>query len=142
MGVLDQGSAISVKLDARAEKNLAGVHPDLVRVVRAACDYSPIAFTITEGLRTKKRQAKLVAAGASWTMNSRHLSGHAVDVAALIDFDGDGDLEVRWDWPLYEKIADAMKAAAQELNIPITWGGDWKKKDGPHFELPAKEYAA
>lgn len=130
-------------LDARAEKNLQGVHPDLVRIVRECGETCPVAFTITEGLRTKERQAKLVAAGASKTMNSRHITGHAVDVAAMIDFDGDGDLEIRWDQPLYKKIADAMKAAAKVVNVPITWGGDWKSfRDGPHFELPRKEYPA
>jgi len=140
VGVLDKGSAISMTLDARAEKNLAGVHPDLRRIVFACAEVCPIAFTITEGLRTKERQAKLVAAGASQTMNSRHLTGHAVDVAALIDFDGDGKTEVRWDWPLYAKIAGAMAAAASSLALPIEWGGHWRMKDGPHFQLPWKDY--
>jgi peptidoglycan L-alanyl-D-glutamate endopeptidase CwlK len=70
-------------------------------------------------------------------MRSRHLTGHAVDLGALIGG------QVRWDWPLYYKIADAMKRAAKELGIPIEWGGDWQKfKDGPHFQLPWKEYPA
>jgi peptidoglycan L-alanyl-D-glutamate endopeptidase CwlK len=67
-------------------------------------------------------------------MNSRHLTGHAVDLAAVVG------TEVRWDWPLYDKLSGFMKAAAKELNIPIEWGGDWKFKDGPHFQLPWKEY--
>jgi peptidoglycan L-alanyl-D-glutamate endopeptidase CwlK len=130
-------------LDQRSEKNLQGVHPDLVRIVRACAQASPVAFTITEGLRTIERQKVLVASGASKTMNSRHITGHAVDVAALIDFDGDGDLDIRWDWPLYKKISDGMKASAKVLGIPIEWGGDWKSfKDGPHFQLPHKSYPA
>jgi peptidoglycan L-alanyl-D-glutamate endopeptidase CwlK len=130
-------------MDARSEKNLQGVHPDLIRVVRECAEMCPIIFTITEGLRTKERQAKLVAAGASKTMNSRHITGHAVDVAAMIDFDGDGDLDIRWDWPLYKQIANEMKAAAKRVLLPIEWGGDWKSfKDGPHFQLPHKEYPA
>lgn len=132
-----------MKLDDRAERNLLGVHPDLVRVVRRCAETCPIAFTITEGLRTPQRQKRLKDAGASLTLNSRHLTGHAVDVAALVDFDGDGDLEVRWDWPLYYRIAGHMKDAAFALGVPLTWGGDWSSlKDGCHFELTHQAYPA
>jgi peptidoglycan LD-endopeptidase CwlK len=117
-------------LNVRSEKNLAGVHEDLVRVVRLAAERTDLDFIVTEGLRTKERQAKLVAAGASQTMNSKHLTGRAVDLAAVVDGN------VRWDWPLYHKLAKVMKEAATELKVPIVWGGDWRSfKDGPHFEL-------
>ena len=117
-------------------KKFNGVHPDLVRVMKRAIVLSPVDFKITEGLRTVQRQTQLVAAGASRTMNSRHITGHAVDVAALIG------REVRWDWPLYGKIAVAVKEAAKAESVPIEWGGDWKFKDGPHFQLPHKDYPA
>ena len=119
-------------MDARSERNLIGVHPDLVKVIRRAAKAG--GFIVTEGLRTKTRQAQLVKAGASWTMNSRHITGHAIDVAAIVNG------EVRWDWGLYPIIAKAVKAAAKDLGVPIIWGGDWKKKDGPHFELDRKAY--
>lgn len=121
------------KLGSRSLANLRGVHPDLVAVVKRAIELTPIDFTVTEGLRTKERQAQLLKAGASKTMNSRHITGHAVDLAAWVD-------GIRWDWPLYAKIAIAMKTAASELNVPIIWGGDWKFKDGPHFELDRRKY--
>jgi peptidoglycan L-alanyl-D-glutamate endopeptidase CwlK len=118
------------KLSQRSIDRLKGVHPDLVSVVKLAIERSEIDFMVIEGLRTKERQKELVAAGASKTMNSRHITGHAVDLAAYIN-------GIRWDWPLYEKIAKAMKQAAYELNIRIEWGGDWKSfKDGPHFQIP------
>lgn len=124
-----------MKLDVRAERNLSAVHPDLVRIVRRAAQISAVDFTVTEGLRTAERQRRLVAAGASRTLNSRHLSGHAVDLAVKVDG------KVRWDWPLYARLAEAMKAAALELDLPLTWGGDWKRfRDGPHFELPREAY--
>ena len=124
-------------LDFVSERRLIGVHPDLVRVVRLAHERSPVSFRITEGLRTKARQAELVKAGASQTMNSRHLTGHAVDVVAMVAG------KVRWDWPLYPQIAAAFKQAAEELGIPIIWGGDWKSlRDGPHFELDRQVYPA
>jgi len=122
-------------LDARGERNLNGVHPDLERVVRRAAETGDVDFTVTEGRRSTERQKRLVAAGASRTLNSRHLTGHAVDLAVRVAG------KVRWDWPLYARLAEAMKAAAAELDIPITWGGDWKRfRDGPHFELSREAY--
>ena len=120
-------------MDARSERNLKGVHPDLIKVVRRAAKKS--SFIVTEGLRTLARQKQLKAAGASRTLNSRHITGHAIDVAAL--FNG----KVRWDWPLYLAIAKEMKQAAVDLGVPIVWGGDWRSfKDGPHFELDRRQY--
>jgi peptidoglycan L-alanyl-D-glutamate endopeptidase CwlK len=122
-------------LGKRSLERLSGVHPDLVKVVKRAIEITKVDFSVTEGLRTKERQAKLVAAGASQTMKSRHITGHAVDIAAWIG------REVRWDWPLYAEIAKAMKQAAKELDVPIIWGGDWVSfKDGPHFELSRDKY--
>lgn len=119
----------------RSEKNLKGVHPDLVSVVRRAAELSPIKFEVIEGLRTVERQKQLVAAGASKTMNSRHITGHAIDLAPTVEG------QIRWDWPLFRQIAPAMKQAAQDKGISIVWGGDWKTfKDGPHFELDRKVY--
>lgn len=118
-------------LNERSEAKLEGVHADLVKVVRRAAEICEIDFIVTEGLRTMKRQRALLAAGASKTLKSRHLTGHAIDVAPVIDG------EVRWDWPPFYLIADAMKKAADELGVKIEWGGDWRNfKDGPHFQLP------
>ena len=122
-------------LTPRDMQRLSGVHPDLVRVIsraRASAD-----FVVTEGLRSTERQRQLVASGASQTMASRHLTGHAVDVAALV-----GGV-VRWDWPLYDRLAQAVKKAAAEEEVAIVWGGDWPKfRDGPHFELDRRRYPA
>lgn len=126
---------MSYKLSDRSLRALTGVHGHLVQVVHRAIELTEVDFVVTEGLRTAKRQAELVKAGASQTMNSRHLTGHAVDVAALVAG------KVRWDWPLYAKIAKAFKTAAAEFGTPIVWGGDWRTlRDGPHFELDRKAY--
>ncbi len=88
-----------------------------------------------EGMRTIERQKKLLAKGASKTMRSRHITGHAIDLGAYVD------RRVDWSWPLYHQIAAAMKGAAKELEIPIPWGGNWRKfPDGPHFQLQWKHY--
>lgn len=119
----------------RSRKLLEGVHPDLVRVVERADALGVLDFAVTEGLRSPHRQAELVAHGASTTMKSRHLTGHAVDLAVVVEG------HVRWDWPLYSKLAALVKAAADEEKVRIEWGGDWATfKDGPHFQLPWAEY--
>lgn len=123
-------------IDPRSSARMSGVNPDLMRVVYLAATITPIDFIVTEGLRTLDRQKQLKAAGASKTLRSRHLTGHAIDLAARIDG------EVRWDWPLYHRLAAAMKEAARLENVTIEWGGDWKGgfKDGPHFQLPWATY--
>lgn len=126
---------MSFCLSALSRSRLVGLHPDLVRVTEAAIQRTPVDFRVTEGLRTPQRQAQLVRAGASRTLNSRHLTGHAVDVAAMVG------REVRWDWPLYPPIAEAFKASAAEMGIALVWGGDWPRlRDGPHFELDRRAY--
>lgn len=128
-------------LNERSKKNLVGVHPDLVRVVERAAEISPVPFVVTEGLRNLERQKALKAAGKSWTLDSRHLTGHAVDV---VDADNFG-----YDMPDLAAIAKAMRQAAGEFNVPIKWGanvkygGDWKSlNDSPHFELDKNAYPA
>lgn len=122
----------------RSLANLAGIHPDLRRVMDRALQESPIDFTVIEGLRTVERQRQLVAQGASKTMNSRHLTGHAVDLVPLRP-----DGTIAFDWPLYHRLAPAVKAAAKTEGVALVWGGDWKSfKDGPHFELDRNVYPA
>jgi peptidoglycan L-alanyl-D-glutamate endopeptidase CwlK len=126
---------MSITLGARSLARLEGVHPDLVRVVKRAAAMSDLDFTVLEGLRTLDRQRQLFAQKATKTMNSRHLTGHAVDLAPMLGG------KVSWDWPLYHRLAKTVKAAAAAEKVPITWGGDWRTfKDGPHWELPWKEY--
>lgn len=114
-------------LGSKSKKKLKGVHPDLVAVVERAIEISEQDFSVIEGMRSVKRQKQLLADGKSTTMNSRHLTGHAVDLAPY---------PMSWDWKYFYPIADAMKQAAEELDVKIVWGGDWKSfPDGPHFQL-------
>lgn len=122
-------------LSARSTKRLEGVHKDLIKVVYSASLITSVPFIVLEGIRTLERQQDLYRKGATRTLRSRHLSGHAVDLGAWLNN------TVRWDWPLYYKIADAMKAAAEALNVRLEWGGDWVTfRDGPHFQLPWDKY--
>lgn len=130
------------KFSKRSLNVLVGVHPDLQKVARRAIELTEVDFIITEGRRTVERQKELVAKGASKTMNSRHLTGHAIDVVA---WDG---TKVSYSAVFMLQIATSFKAAASELKIPIVWGGDWgrtEKKlgwDSPHFELDRRKYPA
>ena len=138
-------------LGERSLKNLQGVNPNLVKVVKRAIEITEQDFMVIEGLRTRARQAELVKKGASKTMNSKHLTGHAVDIAPVVDG------KISWDFNHYYPLAKAMSQAAAELNTNVRWGGAWtniKGKsgtpqewvatyrkgggrflDGPHFEL-------
>lgn len=151
------------KLGSRSVSRLRGVHPDLRKVVRRAIELTDVDFTVLEGMRSLARQKELYHKGASKTMNSRHLTGHAVDLGAWVGG------AVRWDWPLYYKIADAMRQASVELGIAVEWGGAWGRLmsgyddaqtasadyvsarrakgrhafiDGPHFQLSRRRYPA
>lgn len=128
-----------ITLGSRSLERLAGVHNDLYKIVTRAADLAPpdLDFTVLEGMRTLARQKELVERGASRTMKSRHLTGHAVDLAVLIGG------QVAWDWPLYYRLAPLVKQAAESVGVPIEWGGDWHDfKDGPHWQLPWKDYPA
>lgn len=136
---------MTYNLGAKSQQKLQGVHPDMVKVVERAISISEADFTVLEGLRSIERQKQLFAAGKSKTMNSRHITGHAVDLAPYPtngDFDSDGILNIA-DWDAYYPIADAMKQAAADLGIAVEWGGDWKSfPDGPHYQLSHKAYPA
>ena len=89
-----------------------------------------------------ERQSPLVARGASPTMNSQHLTLHAVDLVAL-------DGEVSWQWEDYFRVAAAMQAAAHELEVSGVLGrllglalGDRVPEDGsPECIRPAGQPA-
>lgn len=147
---------------SRAE--LIGVHPDLVRVVERALELTEVDFAVHDGKRTIEEQQRYVATGVSQTLESRHLTGHAVDLVPMING------KLRWEWPPIYKIASAVWLAAIEQDIQIRWGGVWDRRlndlsepleaavasyvsrrkklkakaflDGPHFELPKEIYPA
>lgn len=150
------------KLSERSLNELKGVHPDLVSVVKLAIQVTEQDFSVHDGIRTKEQQKVLYDNGASHTMFSRHITGHAVDLVPFLNG------KLRWEWPPIYKIAEAVRRAGIQLGIPIRWGGAWDITltntrdnpeklvkeysdrqriagskvflDGPHFELPKTKY--
>ncbi len=126
------------KFSQRSENNLKGVNPDLVKVIRRALELTPVDFIVIEGLRTQARQKELVATGKSQTMNSRHLSGNAVDIIPV---------NTTWQIKEFGPILNAVKQAAVEQGIKLRFGINWKNDpslpietkfiDAPHVEIPA-----
>lgn len=123
------------KFHQRSLTHLEQVHPDLKRVMLEAIENAPFDFGITEGLRTKERQQELYNQGKSQTLNSRHLTGKAVDVVIFLDN------KANWDVKNYKILADHIKAVSILNDVPIVWGGDWRSfVDAVHFELDRKYY--
>ena len=111
-------------------KRLEGVKPQLVAVVAIAASMATRPFNVSEGLRTLARQKQMVAEGKSKTMQSKHLTGDAVDLYPLTankkEIDKFG----------YDILAATMKKAAEIAGVKIEWGGDWKSfVDKPHYQL-------
>lgn len=115
------------RLSKRSQDNLVGVRAPLVAVVRRAITLTKVDFAVTEGFRTSIRQRELVAKGASQTMDSKHLTGDAVDLVAFLGS------RISWELALYDEIADAMRAAAREENVGIRWGAAWNIPDIRHW---------
>lgn len=132
------------RLSQRDRDRLRGVHGDLVRVVERAAEISPIKFQVVEGMRTLARQKQLKAQGFSKTLNSRHLTGHAVDLVPVVDLNGDGkvDIDEMYHHSQLVKLSPFIKRAFEMEGVAYEWGGNWSPGgwDKPHWQLPWKKY--
>lgn len=111
---------MTFKLSQKSLSKLEGVDPRLVKVIKRAIEVTEVDFTITEGLRTRATQALYVKQGKCQTMNSKHLEGLAVDLAAWVNG------TINWNFDYYFKIANAVRKASIELGIRVKWGGAWR----------------
>jgi len=116
------------KLSKRSHDRLFGVDPRLVAVVNTAIGITKVDFGVTEGMRTKETQEAYVKVGKSQTMDSKHLIGHAVDLVAFVNG------TVSWELNLYDDIAEAMRTAAREHDLPLRWGAAWNIPDIRRWE--------
>lgn len=124
-------------LGSRSRSRLEGVHPALVRCVETAITITGVDFTVLEGLRSEARQRTLFAQGHTRTLNSRHITGHAVDLAPWING------SIPWDDHMaFRCIGHAMLRAAEIHGVAVTWGalkshgGMWRTfNDMPHYQV-------
>ena len=127
---------------------MTGLNDDLIKVIQKCAEITQVPFFIIEGLRTPEKQSRLYSQGRStpgkivtWTMNSRHLSGCAVDLGVLVKGEyvpGNTPAELE----LYNKLAEWMLEAAALLQIPLQWGItiNGKLTDVDHYELSRAFY--
>ncbi len=132
-----------MELSDSSKKKVGTTASDMINLVNRAVeivgDNSALAFEIVQGRRTQAQQNRLYAQGrtrpgkvVTWTRNSKHLGGTAVDFAAKKNG------RISWDVKLYPPIAAVFRQASEELGIGIVWGGEWRKKDFGHIQLDAK----
>lgn len=121
------------ELSERSLRNLEGVEESLLVVVLRAIQITKIDFGVIEGLRSEAKQKQLVAAGASQTMRSKHLTGHAVDLMAYLNGRG------CWELAVYDEIAEAVRQAAKEQGVAIRWGAAWNVPDICQWEGSMEE---
>jgi len=114
---------MSFKLSNRSTGRLEGINPDLIEVVNTAITLTKVDFGVTCGMRTVEEQEVLVASGASQTMASKHITGHAVDLVAYIGSD------ITWALNKYDELADAMSESAKLHNVALKWGAAWSVGD-------------
>jgi len=124
---------MAFKLSNRSLAKMEGVDESLVAVVKRAIELTKVDFGVIYGLRTVEEQKKLVAAGKSQTMKSKHLEGRAVDLMAYVDGKG------VWELNVYDDLCDAMKEAAKELGVAIKWGAAWSEGDIRTYEGTAED---
>ncbi len=110
----------------------ATLHPDLQRVCDLAITVTD--FTILCGHRDAKGQEEAWLKKVSklrWP-NSRHnsLPSEAMDlVPHPLDWE---------DTRSFHYLAGVVMTAAASLGVELVWGGSWKMRDLPHFELAQK----
>ena len=121
------------KLSQKSKDRLVGIDDKLIILVNTAITNSTIDFGVTEALRTLERQKYLKSIGASTTLDSKHLTGQAIDLVAYVDG------TIRWEWPLYYRLAEHIRKVAKELNIRLRWGGAWDVYSFTHTVIPTEE---
>ena len=119
-----------MELSKLSLERLVGVDERLKAVVIECAARCPFPFNVSEGLRTVEQQREYVKQGKSRTMNSKHLTGKAVDLYPLTMN------RKQVDWSRFEDLADLMFQVAKDQDTEIVWGGNWKTLvDKCHFEL-------
>ena len=93
-----------------------------------------IEFLVICFNRTLAEQKRLVKAGKSWTLNSKHLLWRAQDIAILKRiFVAGKPLRRVIDWQ--SKNYATLGIYWETLHPLCVWGGRWKQRDSGHLEI-------
>lgn len=146
---------MAIILGERSRSRLAGVHPDLVRVVMRAAQLAQPAddFTVLEGVRSRQQMMINYGKGRTVTectrkgVDARHAQPNVPKVTWLNDpfasphavkADGYGhavDLApypIDWDnVSRFDRLAHLMFDAAKMEGVHIKWGADWDEDGKP-----------
>lgn len=130
------------------EGRFSGVDQRLVSIAQEACHLLPFDVIVVEGVRTIQRQRDLYAQGrtkpgkvVTWTMNSKHIDGLAVDLAP---YDHETKQILWGDVLKFNDLIRSMLRVAAAHKVKIRSGADWnqngvlrenRETDSPHFEL-------
>lgn len=122
----------------RSLDNLKNVDERLVRICNELI--KRVDYTVIEGFRTPERQKELYDKGFSKIDGISKKGKHNYSPSLAIDiipykrghnpFDGSKESDI-----MFDNLAKEFKQVAKELGINITWGGDWKFIDKPHFQI-------
>jgi peptidoglycan L-alanyl-D-glutamate endopeptidase CwlK len=123
-------------LNQRSLDRLKGVKQILIDILIEAAKDSPYEFQIPAdgGLRTAARQKELFDKKLSkcdgYKNKSYHQTGNAFDIFLLIEG------RASWDKAALTKTARHIQSVAEfDFKTKLEWGGDWKWKDMPHFQI-------
>lgn len=126
-------------LDAKSAARLAAAWPTLSKLFTAcaADPMCPYPFTVLDAQRNKADQEKAFALGHSRAHFGQ--SAHNWTPALALDVvPFAAGKAIDWsNTARFKAFAAYVKRKANDMGVPVTWGGDWKSiKDMPHWEIP------
>jgi peptidoglycan L-alanyl-D-glutamate endopeptidase CwlK len=129
----------------RSLDRLATCHDDIQKVMNESI--KEFDFTVLSGYRSPDEQFELYKQGrelidSKWVKTGKTvtnvdgtnvLSNHNYNPSRAIDI---APYPINWDnIDRFIAMSNVVLKCAKELDIELEWGGNWRMKDYPHFEL-------
>ncbi len=129
----------------RSLDRLATCHDDIQKVMNEAIKH--FDFTVLSGFRSPKEQLELYKQGrefkdGQWVKVGKTVTNvDGVNVKSNHNYSPSRAIDIApypIDWnniERFEKMAVIVMQCAKQLGVELKWGGDWRLRDYPHFEL-------